>query len=233
MNLKINILALALAASAASIHTASAVTLVVNNPDFTGSFGTAPSWITVESTAGTNNADPVYQEAGFLHFKDGLGTTDTIYAQQNISANNVGVFGQSYSSYTATMDIGWRGDLNDRNNAEFRISLINLTTGTELAFTTYTLVVRPTGSADLRQITAPNQAFTLTYDNTAAANQGAEIALRIARTDADTTDGTAGVGNFASTAIFDNVRLDAVPEPQAALLGLLGLAGLARRRRSR
>lgn len=232
---------LSLLFSAAMAHGA---TLVVANSNFSTIIGGAAptgdnpaSWTTVETTDAANS-NGIYAQAaagaasgqGFvLHFKDGAGSNITQSIQQSITTNNAGVFADTYSSYTVTLDLGWRNDLADRNDASYRISLIDTTDNVELAFQVVAFPVRATGQSDVYALVLNDASFTLSYDNTLASYLGDSIAIRIARTDAD-TNATSG-NNFASTTWIDDIRLTAVPEPSAALLGGLGLLALFRRRR--
>lgn len=210
---------------------ASAVTLNVANQTFTTiATGNNPaSWTTVETAGDGVYAQaavaPIASQGNVLHFKDGDGSATSQYIQQDITANNAGVFANTYSSYTLTMDLGWRNDLSDRGDAQYRISLVDVTDGVELTFFAYTFPVRATGLFDSYSLVQAAAPFTLTYNNTLAAYVGDTIALRIARSDATTS------GNFQSTSWIDNVTLSAVPEPSAVIFGLMGLLAMQLRKK--
>lgn len=221
----------------AALASAPAVTLVVANGNFSAAGSNPASWTTVETTSTANNdgiyvgvaANSASAQGNVLHFKDGTGSDLTQYIEQSITSNNAGVFADTYSEYTVTMDMGWRNDLTDRNDATYRISLLNATDNVELAFQLVTFPVRATGVSNVYLLTLDDFSTVLSYNAADPANAGDTITLRVARTDADTN--AANGGNSNSTTWIDDVRITAVPEPSTALLGALGMLGLLRRRR--
>lgn len=220
--------------SLVAVSSSHAANLIVNNGNFSGDFN---GWTVVETTG---EADSLYTEpasgsaagqGNVALFKDGTGSTSNLYLQQSISANNAGVFANTYSTYTLTLDMGWRNDLSDRNDASFRFSLFNTTDNTELAFQDVNFAVRSVGQSDVYQLTQDDASFVLSYDNNNPAYVGDTIEFRIARTDADTT---ADPDNYLSTAWVDDVRLAAVPEPSSfGMVMVSALAGVCVRRRGR
>lgn len=217
-----------------------AATITIVNGNFSSAAGSPSfnpnSWVVAETNTG-NNLETIYvasmggTQANVLHFKDTVGDATSNYIQQTVSgAINPGVFADTYSSYTLTLDLGWRTDT-DRNDVSYRFSLFNVTDNVELAFVDVSFPVRATAGNNVYALIQDDASFTLSYDNTISSYAGDAIALRLARTDADTTDNLVANTNAFSTTWIDDVRLTAVPEPSVALLGGLGLLGLLRRRR--
>lgn len=210
-----------------------AAVIAVANGNFSSAAGSPSfnpnSWTTVETTSAiyvVAAAGSASSQGNVLHFTDGNNSNTSLYIEQNLTGNNPSAFANTYSSYTITMDLGWRNDLSDRNDASYRISLFDTTDNVELAFVNYAFPVRATGVFNSYLLIDNNKSFVLNYDNTVASYVGDSVAIRIARTDASTN----ADANQSATWI-DDISITAVPEPSAALLGGLGVLALLRRRR--
>lgn len=219
---------LPLAAIFIAASSAFAAPITITNGGFTSG---ETGWTVVETTG---EADSFYVEnsngnAAFGNlalFKDGIGNATSLYIQQNLSTANSGLTSNSFGSYTVNFDSSWRGDNNGAGGAQFQFSLINLNGGATLASQTFTLAPESSSGYPGMGTATPGVTFyrtiSLVYDITAVT--AGDIALRIARVDADTTSEG---NNYLSTAWIDNVAVNTTAVPEPSTYGLLGAGALA------
>lgn len=137
------------------------------------------------------------------------------------SFSNSEAVGETYGSYTIGFDYGKRANT-ATSTFTFNFSLINVTDDVVLGTSTFTL---PTAAATADTYTAlGTNSVIINYDNTNPDYAGDTLALRISATQTGST-------TFTNTAWVDNITVNAIPEPSAALLGGLGFLALLRRRR--
>lgn len=232
---------LALASAFASaVISAQGASVLINNHSFetpaqandgnfvaTGSgTGVFNSWNYVVQNGGSfedfgieNQGGGAYTGAAGGGTPSGADGINTVFLNQDNSGLFAGIFQNvgtllANTEYTMTIAIGQRLD---RTNGSVEFGLYNATTGatdiwaTGTALNTATNVSTTAGSF---------QDFSVTFTTGAIVSNDLYVAARYTETGANLIQ-----------ASLDNVRLDAVPEPSAALLGGLGVIGLLRRRR--
>jgi hypothetical protein len=119
------------------------------------------------------------------------------------------------TEYTMTIAIGQRLD---RVNGSVEFGLYNADTGATNIWATGTALNTAT---NVSTVNGSFQDFVVTFTTGAVVSNDLYVAARFNETSANLIQ-----------ASLDNVRLDAIPEPSAALLGGLGVLGLLRRRRA-
>lgn len=226
-------------AFAAAVITAQGASVLINNHSF--ETPTLSDVANVNSGAGTgvfngwnfvtqagasfedfgieNPGGGAYTGAGGNGTPSGADGINVAYLNQDNSGLFTGIFQnvgslQANTEYTMTIAIGQRLD---RVNGSVEFGLYNATTGatdiwaTGTALSTATNVSTTAGSF---------QDFSVTFTTGATVSNDLYVAARFTETSANLIQ-----------ASLDNVRLNAIPEPSAAILGGLGVLGLLRRRR--
>ncbi|MFD0895981.1 hypothetical protein KBB96_08545 [Luteolibacter ambystomatis] len=201
-----------------------AATLVLTN----GSFETGLSGWTTTATNITNPADPqpfattttAVQHTNFGTSYARLEGSNSVLAQTLASDTiQAGIYTLTWYSTDAFDD----GGNNSGGRAITGGLYVGGTGSTTLLGGTATTVAGAT-IANLNDLGGTGTQFTYTYTVLPGdPNIGQPMSVRF-------TGGAIGFGGFGQVAV-DNVSVDFVPEPSAALLGALGLLGLLRRRR--
>lgn len=143
------------------------------------------------------------------------------YAEQSFLTSEVTA--EDYNSFTVGFDAGWRGRIANQPFS-YTISLVNVTDNLVLGSATYNFTTPTVTTANTYAVAATGLSVNITYDNTLGSLVGDTIALRIT--------GAGTVNDFNNTAWLDNISVNAIPEPGAALLGSIGMFALLRRRRA-
>lgn len=205
---------------------AQAALITLNNADFSGGAdveGDPLGWTTIDEELGTVDG-AIYVSAQKLRFQ---GRPNNTYTWQAITTAEATA--DSYGSYDLGFLSGWMNNSDPLNNdITLRFSIWNQTDDAELGFAEYTFPVSFGSYSVGPDRDIGNQALTITYNNTAAGLVGDEIALRITN--------ISGQDYWDPTGYIDDITLSSIPEPSSfalAALGLVGLAGRRRRRRSR
>ncbi len=172
----------------------------------------AAPWFTTE-TSGDPNPIYLWDHAGTpgnraLVLKDGNGSANPDHIRQPLDAATA----DRFSSFTLTLDAGWRGALAS-DTATLRVSIWSETDGRELGgaeitLTSATAISDTWTPADGDPTAAGIQPFTVTipHDPSDPGLAGDRVSLRIRRVDPDS-----GLGSSAwrSSVWIDNLSLDA------------------------